>query len=361
LNSVGENDFIDDVVIPIFNQAGYATLRINSHGPGEHGKDIVFYRHVPPFFDNEYVVVQAKCQIITAANVTEMAYQLVRGLRTPIKGVSGGADIFPNYVVLFNSRRVSNDAHWEFPYLVDGRNNIKILNQENVCEMMIQQYVLPGSLSPAVMQQRESEVGEADRRVCDILLQNKAADVEELFENTLVIIRTQISKATKTMLIEYIFNMWEQDSSWDGTVKPMKWLDKYFEFVQKEQYRYLNKVFDEYVSTTPSFRARLYVESIIGKLTSDQILLFRDQFFYHALDSCLRSEFSSPLVKKLLELEEQATNLKRREQNAIKDAKRYLALRKKRVHTRKADPEEEKLRNEIADKVEEYQNLVFER
>ena len=44
LNSVGEDDFIDDVVIPIFNQAGYATLRINSHGPGEHGKDTIFYR-----------------------------------------------------------------------------------------------------------------------------------------------------------------------------------------------------------------------------------------------------------------------------------------------------------------------------
>ena len=64
LEQVDEDTFIDDFVIPLFRSQGYYLFRINDHGPGEHGKDLIFYRHIPVFYDNEYVVVQAKAEKI---------------------------------------------------------------------------------------------------------------------------------------------------------------------------------------------------------------------------------------------------------------------------------------------------------
>jgi len=57
LDSIDEDTFINDFVIPFFSSHGYYVYRINPHGPGEHGKDVIFYKHIPYFYDNEYLAI----------------------------------------------------------------------------------------------------------------------------------------------------------------------------------------------------------------------------------------------------------------------------------------------------------------
>ncbi|NOZ34090.1 MAG: hypothetical protein GXO80_02195 [Chlorobi bacterium] len=125
LESLSEDDFIEEVIIPFYSKNGYILYRINTHGPGEHGKDIIFYRNISIFYDQEFIAVQAKAEKITAQNVTQYSNQLIRALRVPFPTKTGSEKRYANYVILMNSKTHTNDANFEFPYLIDGKNNIK--------------------------------------------------------------------------------------------------------------------------------------------------------------------------------------------------------------------------------------------
>ncbi len=120
LDTVDEDTFIDEIVIPFFSSQGYQVYRINSHGPGEHGKDIIFCRYVPAFFENEFLSVQAKAEQVTTSNVTRCSDQLKRALRTKFAPRSGNGELTPHYAVFINARKHTNDAYTEFPQLVDS-------------------------------------------------------------------------------------------------------------------------------------------------------------------------------------------------------------------------------------------------
>lgn len=121
LEKVDEDTFIDEVVIPFFGSQGYQVYRINSHGPGEHGKDIIFYRHVPIFFESEFIAVQAKAEKVTTANVAKFSGQLSRALNTKFATRSGAGDLYPHYAIFINARKHSNDAYTEFPQHVNSQ------------------------------------------------------------------------------------------------------------------------------------------------------------------------------------------------------------------------------------------------
>jgi hypothetical protein len=278
LEEITEATLISEIIIPLFIQTGYSTLRINTHGPGEHGKDLVFYRHIPAFFDNEYVVVQAKAEKVTTDNITEKTNQLIRALRTPIVGLSGGMTVFPNYVVFFNSKRISNDAHWEFPYLIDGKNNIKIISQENMCDLILQYAVIPDSILPSISVVNSTSDDQINKDILNILYRNISSEIDNLFGNLIPIYKKDLNDNVKRVIIEYIFNTWRQDKSWEGTVKPMKWLNMCFDFLHEDQYVYLLEVISEFTSSTPSFQAQNDTLSIVRKITKVQLLVMQSRF-----------------------------------------------------------------------------------
>jgi len=72
LDNISEDDFIEEFIIPFFGSHGYQVYRINTHGPGEHGKDIIFCRYVPIFFESEFIAVQAKAERVKSSNVTSV-------------------------------------------------------------------------------------------------------------------------------------------------------------------------------------------------------------------------------------------------------------------------------------------------
>ena len=57
LMSISEDVLINEVIVPLYNSFGYSVLRVVTHGPGEHGKDLVVYKYSHATFGNEYIAI----------------------------------------------------------------------------------------------------------------------------------------------------------------------------------------------------------------------------------------------------------------------------------------------------------------
>jgi hypothetical protein len=290
LNKVDEDTFIDEIVIPLFGSQGYQVYRINSHGPGEHGKDIIFCRYIPAFFENEFIAVQAKAERVTTKNVTKFSDQLKRALKTKFAPRSGTGDFFPHYAVFINAKTHANDAYTEFPQLVDSRH-AKILSQENVCELMMQTGIAPQSLLSKLSTGSSEKQSKEDKKVIDTILTNNPADIDNLIDHKLKFFKDEIGPRTKEIVIDYIFDRWQMDRSWEGTVKPMKWFDTYFDFFKSEkQFKYLLEIFKELTSSTPSFEALPYTSSIVRKITPEMLSYVSEEFIKYCARQVLSSQ-----------------------------------------------------------------------
>jgi hypothetical protein len=107
-------------------------------------------------------------------------------------------------------------------------------------------------------------------------------------------------------VVDYIYNRWQQDRSWDGTVKPMKWFDTYFEFISEKQNRYLITVLEELTSTTPSFAALQYTASIVERITSHMLASIAEDFILFSARFILshHKKYRSLILSKLRALKE---------------------------------------------------------
>jgi hypothetical protein len=271
LENVGEDSFIKEFIIPFFSSNGYYLYRINSHGPAEHGKDIIFYRHVPIFYDNEYVVVQAKSEKVIPSNVERCSSQMVRALKISFKPKSGGPNLNPHYAIFVNSKKHTNDAYIEFQELIKEYPHIKILSQENVCELIIKTSIAPKHLLDKLSKNISENQTQEDEMVLSAILSNIPSEMDDMLDHKMKFIKDKLSAQTKELVITYILDRWHKDMSWDGTYKPMKWLDTYFEFISENQLEQLFDVFNELSSSTPSFKALPYTKSVVEQIHPAQI------------------------------------------------------------------------------------------
>jgi hypothetical protein len=304
LDKVDEDTFIDEIVIPFFGAQGYQVYRINSHGPGEHGKDLIFCRYVPVFFENEFVTVQAKAEKVTTSNVAKFSDQLKRTLNTKFSPRSGTGDFYPHYAVFINARKHSNDAYTEFPQLV-GSQHAKILSQENVCELIMQTGIAPQHLLNKLSTNMPDTQSQADKFVLDTILSNNPADIDNLLDHKLKFLKAEIGLRTKEMVIDYIYDRWQMDRTWAGTVKPMKWFDTYFEFFSSErQFIYLLEVFKELTASSPSFDALTYTSSVVRKISPEMLSYVSEAFIKYCAERVLssRNKHDDLVLGKLEEL-----------------------------------------------------------
>ncbi|MDO8142926.1 MAG: hypothetical protein Q6358_15620 [Candidatus Brocadiales bacterium] len=303
LNNVNEDTFIDEVVIPFFGSQGFQVYRINSHGSGEHGKDIIFCRYVPIFFENEFIAVQAKAEQVTTSNVSKFSDQVKRALSTKFAPRSGKGDLYPHYVVFINARKHSNDAHTEFPQLVNSPH-VKILSQENVCELIIQSGIAPLHILKQLSTSTPDARSQEDKLVFETILGNKPAEIDNLLDHKLKFLKDEISPKTKELIIDYIYDRWQMDRSWVGTVKPMKWFDYYFDFFKEKHSSYLIEIFEELLSSTPSIDAMSYTQSVVEKITPELLFPIEKEFIEFCAEKVIyrRSDKISYLINKLKEV-----------------------------------------------------------
>lgn len=279
LDNTSEDNFIDEVIIPLFSLNGYLLYRRNTHGPGEHGKDLIFYRHVRLFNDNEYVVVQAKAERVTTGNVSKLADQLVRAFKVPFPGGKGKTGLLPHYVYFVNAKTHTNDAYFEFPYLADLHDNIKIISGDMVAELMISFNLIPESLA-ATIETYDLQVSELFQdSIRKVIMSGDNVAINKLLDYDLKIETRQLSPTLKELIINYIFDKWEGDRSWAGTVRPMKWLRQYFSFIQPSQYQKLLLVIREHISSTPSFEAEADTAAVVKNILPVQIKSFEKEFY----------------------------------------------------------------------------------
>lgn len=280
LENLGEDSFIEEFIIPFFSSNGYYLYRINSHGAGEHGKDIIFYKHVPIFYDNEYVVVQAKSEKVTPSNVVKCSSQMERALKISFKPKSGGSSLKPHYAIFVNSKRHTNDADIEFQELIKEYPHIKILSQENVCELILKTSIAPKHLLNKLSNKISEEQTKEDEMVFNAILSNIPSEIDDMLDHKMKFIKNKLSDQTKELVITYIFDRWHKDMSWDGTYKPMKWLDTYFEFITEKHLEQLFDVFNELSSSTPSFKALSYTKSVVEKIHPSQLKHIEKDFVH---------------------------------------------------------------------------------
>lgn len=290
LETVDEDTFIDEIVINLFGSQGYQVYRINSHGPGEHGKDIIFCRYIPMFLENEFIAVQAKSAKVTTSNVGKFSNQIKRALKTKFAPRSGAADLLPHYAVFINAKKHSNDAYTEFPQLV-GSGHVKILSQENVCELILQTGIAPDRLLKQLSTSAPETQPKEDKLVFDIILGNNPGEIDNLLEHKLKFLKDEITAKTKSLVIDYIYDRWQMDRSWAGTVKPMKWFDTYFDFLRPTHSKYLFTIFEELMSSNPSFDAMQYTQSIVRKITPELLEPIEGEF----VTFCAQRSISYPM------------------------------------------------------------------
>lgn len=304
LEAIDEDTFINEFVVPLFSSQGYYLYRINPHGPGEHGKDLIFYRHVPFFYDNEFLVIQAKSEKLTTSNVEKFSSQIIRALKIPFTAKSGGGELRAHYAIFINSKKHTNDADFEFQKLIHNIPHIKILNQETVCELIMKSGIAPEHLLKLLSISTTSTQTKNDDLVYDTIMSNKPGDIDDLLSHKLKFIKDGIGPRTKELVIDYIYDRWQMDRSWAGTVKPMKWFDMYFEFFTGKHSKYLLTILDEYRSSTPSFDAMQYTQSIVRKITPEMLASIENEFIGY----CAMSIRSYPqdrielVIEKLSEL-----------------------------------------------------------
>lgn len=305
LDLVLEDDLIDDVIVPIFIENNYQVFRKNIHGPGEHGKDIIFSRYVKLFRDNEYVAVQAKAEKGNTKNSSSFASQINRAHKVPILG-KANASIYPNYVFFINSRMHTTDAHIEMHYLPDVKVNTKIISQDQLIDMMLEFNIIPTLLDSKVEKYQNDQNASYDDIVRSIILSDDNKKINKLLDYDLRIDTRNLSDHVKGLIVNYIFKKWEDDGSWAGTVKPMEWLNYYFSYIQPEQYKKLFKVFQEFLSSYPSREAKTDTFQVLSKITPAQINEFKDQFIKILVEQVYSKPKTSDyeiLIKKLKELQ----------------------------------------------------------
>ena len=212
----------------------------------------------------------------------------------------------PDYVVLVNARRHNNEATEELNGLLKDESHIKVLSQENVCELILKSGIAPQSLLNQLSMDISSGVNEEDGIVFKTLTSGSSAEIDDLLETKLPFMRKYLSEKSKNQVIEYIYHRWMQDRSWKGTVKPMRWLNSYFNFLTEEQYKYLIPVFEECSTIYPSFDARSDTLAIVNKVKPEQLASVAEAFIRLCGERMLSMSYKNMevLVSKLRELHE---------------------------------------------------------
>jgi len=278
LEQLSEDELIEQFIVPIFSRYGFRVYRIVTHGPGEHGKDVIFVRYDPLHLSEEFIAVQAKAQKVTTKNAPDFAKQIDRAQKVGFKRVGGGGTVVPQYVFFMNSRKHTNDAATEFPDLVNDPAHVRIFSQEHLCDLIMVSGVAPKKLLGMLAVGTVVDDQDVNQRIYTVLMADEPAEVDHLLDHELKLVTGEISDRMKEMIIDFASKKWNEDPTWSGLARPMKWLNDYFTFIGEDQYPLLMNVFREYSNSYASRAAASDTREIVGKIRPEHIERFADEF-----------------------------------------------------------------------------------
>lgn len=145
LRALNEDDFRDEVIIPLFKEMGFNGVK-NTHGSMEFGRDVVFYT-VDPFGNKTWHCSQLKVEQIhgtksNEGNYGEISSQIKAAFSTPYRHAVSGDKVNMTTMYVITSQDFTDEAEIalisEFGdkpvYLIDGED---VMDQVTAYEIPI--------------------------------------------------------------------------------------------------------------------------------------------------------------------------------------------------------------------------------
>ena len=131
-----EDTLIENVIIPLYQKRNFHLVGKPSHGPGEHGKDIIFSEHNKTSFRPHFYAIQAKSVKITTSNVSKIIDQAKAAFEVPFINPHSNNETEVDYVQVITSGNVTNDARTQFSKMVSHKRYITLLDGEQLIDLI---------------------------------------------------------------------------------------------------------------------------------------------------------------------------------------------------------------------------------
>ncbi|MDO9098874.1 MAG: hypothetical protein Q7U60_12245, partial [Candidatus Methanoperedens sp.] len=135
VKDLDEDALIEKVIIPLYQKRNFLLINRPSHGPGEHGKDIIF-RKIDSFLRPEYHAIQAKVVKIDPNNVGKIINQARAAFNVSFRDSYLNIETKVDFVEVITSGKVTNDAEKQFHDEIPDRRHIILVNGEQLIDQI---------------------------------------------------------------------------------------------------------------------------------------------------------------------------------------------------------------------------------
>ncbi|VVB88886.1 Beta-barrel assembly-enhancing protease [uncultured archaeon] len=220
IKDLDEDTLIEKVIIPLYQKRNFLLINRPSHGPGEHGKDIIFRKADFPK-PTDYAI-QAKAVTININNVGKIIDQAKAAFDVPFIDPSSNIEKKVDYVQVITSGNVSDDARTRFSHMIPDRRYINLFDGEfliglveqtkkDVCKFDISQTAatvpsekIPSNISssPEFMVEKTKQLSWEAAVEEDLKKLNEGIREGKLPENDKEIVKVEESKFSKTIPLD---------------------------------------------------------------------------------------------------------------------------------------------------------------
>lgn len=134
IKDLNEDTLIENIIIPLYQKRGYLLIKRPSHGPGEHGKDIIF--RIESFHRPIYHAIQAKAEKINVNNVGKVIDQAKAAFNVSFKDLYSNFETKVDFVEVITSGKVTDDAEKRFYDEINNRRHITIIGGEQLIDLI---------------------------------------------------------------------------------------------------------------------------------------------------------------------------------------------------------------------------------
>ena len=244
LNKLSDGKSIEEYIVPVFSRYGFRTSHFCANGASKPPEFIL--SKCGPLHNNEGIIIaDVDPETVTASCIQALRDQISLILAV-YSHVSEWRDpkfvFFTNHVgQLSDSRRTCTDTHLG--------QNVYALSRESVYALICNSGVGPKALLHRAVSGNPIDEESLNVHIYDVLMSDDPREVDRLLNHEVRLVRTEVSSRMQRMIIDFVKNKLDQTAPGNGIIRPMRWLDDYFDFFNQKQYCYLIRVIAEHTSS----------------------------------------------------------------------------------------------------------------
>ncbi|VVB93175.1 Uncharacterised protein [uncultured archaeon] len=137
IKDLDEDTLIENVIIPLYEKRKFLLIRKPSHGPGEHGKDVIF-KKTDSFPRPIYHAIQAKAVKIDANNIGKIIDQAKAAFNVSFIDSYLKVETKTDFVEVITSGKVTSDAEKRFHDELPDRRHIILVDGDQLIDLIVQ-------------------------------------------------------------------------------------------------------------------------------------------------------------------------------------------------------------------------------